>query len=272
MSEQTPVTPSPEIQPVPPTAPATKGDKAKPPKYYGFSVYVSAIIRWWRAILTMVILIVANLVLQTLFMSPYDAAPIGPLFWLKATLSGITFICVWGIMISAALHVYKGHVSFKEAVGHFRQSWLNFTIWLAVWVVVCAALSLFQFWPGLVAVFITFYVPFAAADGQRNAIGANFKAIGSRPIRYFFTAVLTGILIFGALYLIGGLTLFSSPNLHGVWVSWAFIGLIGSVMTVAWGLLYRSTKPGTPIETKTPVEAGTEAAPETEKAAEPTTG
>lgn len=257
MSEHTQVTPP--SAPDPTITPKTVPDKR--PKYYGFSAYFSALGKWWRAIWIMVILIVVNLVLQTIFMSPYDAVPIGPLFWLKAALSGITFFVIWGIMISAALNLYKGHVSIKEAVGHFKDNWINLLVWLVIWVVACMVLSLFHFWPGLIAVFITFFVPFAAADGQRNAIGANFKAIAARPIRYFFTALLTVILI-GVLYLIGGLTLFSSPTLHGVWVSWLFIGLIGSWMTVAWALLYRSTKPGTPKEN----------APETTTVSESVTG
>ena len=65
----------------------------------------------------------------------------------------------------------------------------------------------FYFWPGIMLLALTPFVPVAAAAGAANPLRANFAAIRSRPVRYVLT-VFVSLLVILVVWLLAGLNAF----------------------------------------------------------------
>lgn len=210
------------------------------PRKYGFSALISGLARMWRATLPVVVVILVNAVIQSLLImsDPPVSASLG---FIASVVVSLICILIWYAVITAsALGAVEGHVRFTDAFTRaFRHLW-GFIIWtVALWIVVIAGLMLYNL-PGLIVLAVTPYVPIAAMAGQRNALGANFRAIGGRPVRWIVTIILVGIMA-SVIHLLAAVNWFFVGGFVAGMIAWVGYGFLAWWWTTTYACLYRST-------------------------------
>ena len=96
---------------------------------------------------------------------------------------------------------------------------------------------------GLVVCWLLAFLAPAAADGQRNAIGANFSALKERWGRWLITSLL--LTIGGVIMLLlMALNVFFFTGFAASIIGWLVLGLIAWWLLTTWSAIYRSTRVG----------------------------
>lgn len=214
------------------------------PKRYSWSVFASACPKYWRAFVVFLLLMVVNAVVQPLLTLPGVVPSLtSPTFLLLALVSAAVLLLTTGLSISAALQVPEGKVSLAAAWRQLAPNLGNFALWTVLWgLAIIIGLALWVI-PAAIVIILTPFVPYAAAGGQRNALKANFQAIGARKGRFVVTLIVSAVLFF-LLHLVVSLLNFLITNAIGFAIAWIVIGLFVPWVQVAWALLYRSTPIG----------------------------
>ena len=198
-------------------------------KQYGFSVLVSGFARMWRGVLPFLVVIVVNALVQ--------ASVLGLSWWWLAI--GIS-AAVLLISFAMTTHIAVRSVTQRSGLADLPEAdLLRFSVWVVGWTLV-VNLGLMVYWyPGLVLLALTPFVPVAAAAGARNPVAANFAAIRSRPVRWLVTVLIS----LGVILVIWVLTALNSFFVQG-WLaafsSWLLIGFVAAWLLTAWAALYRS--------------------------------
>ena len=229
-------------------ATATPVTPAEPqqPRHYGFSVLLSGFARMWRAWLPAIIVIVANAVAQALFVMTNPQVSWEPTFILLLIGSILVFLVTGAVLTAGAFESVTQRVpvglAFSRANRHF---WL-YSIWVILQTVVVLIGTAFYRWPGVLLAWLTVFIPIAAIDGQRNALGANFRAIWSHPFRWIITGIIIAVfLVFG--FLFGALNGFFIGGVVGSFVATLVAGFFAWWWLTAWACLYRSRR-GAPAD------------------------
>ena len=118
----------------------------------------------------------------------------------------------------------------------------HFATWVIGWTVVITVGLGFYFWPGIMLLALTPFVPVAAAAGAANPLRANFAAIrfATRAVRVDGLRLATG----DPRGLAAGR---AQRVLHRGWIasftSWLIVGFVAAWLLTAWSALFRSAGP-----------------------------
>lgn len=222
--------------------------RSRPPKRYGWSAFVTGCARFWRATLLFTVVAGVNAAIQALLTIP---KPIPGLdnaeFLLLALASYAVLLLSLAAIATAALRAVSGRAGLADTWATMRPRLGHFLLWSFLWTVACTIGFMLFAVPGVVLLLITPYVVIAAADGARNPLTANFRAIGSRLGRYLITVVVSCVWLV-VLYVTSGMTSFILDGANAAFVFWLVAGIIGAWMITTWALIYRSTSVGSSDE------------------------
>lgn len=221
------------------------------PKVFRFSVLVTAIGRFFRSFVALIIVILGNALIQAVLVRLNPDIDMGFTFVITAILSFIvllwSFYCFNLVAIEGAVGKPTLNVIFKRT----GKQWGRFLLWAVI--VYLAVLIGLIVWAYLgIAILLVFpFVTLAAADDRPNPLKTNFQVIGGRPIRYIITAVIFFPIMFFFLFLTAANGFFIGGGL-GSFVMWVVWGVIASWYMCALGLIYRSTTAGGITESDLP--------------------
>lgn len=222
------------------------GGQAAPPqlpKEYRISVLATGIGRFFRGFVPFVLIIVVNALVQALLVLPNQTPGLNVAFIAACLASFLVLIGSFRMLNATALRAVSGRVTVRTVLTDSRRHLGLFVLWsVAVYVLVILGLILYTI-PGLIVMAITPFVPLAAADGKRNALGANFRAIGSRFFRYLITVVIMGVILVVS-YLLAVLNGFLIGGFLAALLLWLYFGLLAAWFLCALASLYRSTRAG----------------------------
>lgn len=214
---------------------------ARPTTPYRVSALLRALRVMWRSSGPCLAAIVVMALIQAGLMYLNTPSGFTPAFLLAFAVSAVAALGLYAVLSAGALRaVDAGGPSVLERV---RAGLGSFTVWTALqWVVMLAVSTVSVLLIPQVAL-LTPYLPLAAMDGRRNALGANLRAIGQRPGRW----VITGLIL-----LVGGLVLFLLSIANTLFVQgtpaalffWLGIGLVAWWLLTAWALIWRGTPAG----------------------------
>lgn len=198
-------------------------------KQYGFSVLLTGFARMWRGFLPFVVVSVVNAVVQ--------ASLLGlSLWWLAIGISAAVLLIAFAMTTHIAVRSVSGRSGLSDLAG---TDLLRFSLWVVGWTVVINLGLMFYWYPGLVLLALTPFVPVAAAAGARNPLAANWSAIRARPVRWLVTVLITlGIIL--VVWLLTGLNAFFVRGWIAAFSSWLVIGFVAAWLLTAWAALYRS--------------------------------
>lgn len=199
-------------------------------KQYGFSVLVTGFARMWRGFLPFIAVTVVNAVVQ--------ASLLGLSWgWLALGISAAVLLIAFGL----TAHIAVRSVSGGSALTDLSTADLRwFSAWIIGWTIVVNLGLMFYWYPGVVLLALTPFLPVAAAAGSRNPIGANFQAIRARPLRWLVTVLITLAVIL-VVWLLTALNAFFIRGWLAAFSSWVLIGLVAAWLLTAWAALYLST-------------------------------
>jgi hypothetical protein len=200
-------------------------------KQYGWTVLGTGFARMWRSALPAILVSLVNAVVQasTLALSP---------FWLALGISAAVLLISFALLA----HLAVRNVRQRSAVADLTSvDLLRFSIWVVLWTVLVTVGLALYFWPGVILLALTPFVPVAAAAGAGNALGANFRAIADRPVRWLVTVVVT-LLVIAVVWLTSGLAAFFVGGWVAAFATWLVIGFVAAWLLTAWAALFLSTR------------------------------
>ena len=214
------------------------------------SVLRSAAKRLWESGHIFLIVTVVNAGIQALLILPKPIYGVNTALFV--TLGIVSYCVLLGaltLIMGAALTSGKGPHTFRRALERMRPHLLRFLITTTLWVVVVIIALLFWTLPGFILLAITPYVILAAADGSDHPVRANFHAIRYRFGRYLSVLLVT-IVMLGVMFLGATATTFFIDGAPAAFLTWLYLGFVGSWLITGWALLWRSaqmaqTPPGT---------------------------
>ncbi|MEZ5185077.1 MAG: hypothetical protein R2720_04980 [Candidatus Nanopelagicales bacterium] len=202
-------------------------------KQYRWTVAGTGFWKMWRGFLPFLVVSLVNAVVQASLL-------LLPVFWLALGISAAVLLVAFALMA----HIAINSVSRRSGIGDLQGADLGrFALWVVGWTVVVSVGLAFYFWPGVLILAITPFIPVAAAAGLPNPLGANFSAIGARPFRYVLTTLLSLVVIL-VVWLISGLNAFFVRGWVASFTSWLILGLVAAWLLTAWASLFRSTPAG----------------------------
>lgn len=199
-------------------------------KEYGWSVLATGLARMWRGFLPFILVAVVNALVQAslLGLSP---------FWLALGISAAVLLIAFALMA----HIADRSVRERSGIGDLRGARLaRFAAWVVGWTVVVSIGLAFYFWPGVILLALTPFVPGAASAGARNPLSANFSAIRQRPVRWLVTILVTLVVLL-VMWLISGLNAFFVRGWVASFSTWLIVGFVAAWLLTAWSALFRST-------------------------------
>ncbi|MCU0277808.1 MAG: hypothetical protein MUE31_02835 [Candidatus Nanopelagicales bacterium] len=202
-------------------------------KQYGWTVLGTGLVRMWRGFLPFIVVSLLNALVQA---SLRELSPL----WLAVGISAALLLLAFALMA----HIAVRSVDERSGLGDLRGTrFALFALWVVGWTVVITIGLALYFWPGVLLLALTPFVPVAAAAGVRNPLGANFAAIRSRPVRYLVTVAIT-LLVLLVMWLISALNAFFVRGWVASFTTWLVIGLVAAWLLTAWAALFRSTEVG----------------------------
>ena len=202
-------------------------------KQYGWTVLGTGLWRMWRGFLPFVVVALVNALVQASLLS------LSP-FWLALGISAAVLL----ISFALTAHVAYRSVSQRSGVGDLTEADLaRFALWVVGWTVVVSAGLAFYFWPGVILLALTAFIPVAAAAGAGNPLTANFAAIRERPFRWVLTVGVSLVVIL-IVWLLSGLNAFFIRGWVASFTTWLLIGFVAAWLLTAWSVLFRSTAAG----------------------------
>jgi len=202
-------------------------------KQYGWTVLGTGLWRMWRGFLPFVVVALVNALVQASLLS------LSP-FWLALGISAAVLL----ISFALTAHVAYRSVSQRSGVGDLTEADLaRFALWVVGWTVVVSAGLAFYFWPGVILLALTAFIPVAAAAGAGNPLTANFAAIRERPFRWVLTVGVSLVVIL-IVWLLSGLNAFFIRGWVASFTTWLLIGFVAAWLLTAWSALFRSTAAG----------------------------
>ncbi|MEI6621306.1 MAG: hypothetical protein WCP28_05305 [Actinomycetes bacterium] len=236
-----------EIPPTPPPA-VSAATAAKPEKFYGFSVLITGIARFFRAFVPLILVIVVNALVQALLTIPDYTVGFSAGFIATVIVSFVVLVWSFGLLNAAALNAATpGRVSIGSTFATLGAHFWLFVLWAVIeYLLVMAGLIVYTY-GAFVVLLVTPFVTVAAMDGQKVAIVANFRAIGGRPIRWIFTTLILGIILVVS-YLLTAVNGFFINGFLGSIITWVYWGILASWVLASYAALYRSTAVGAPVE------------------------
>lgn len=227
---------------------ATKPESAapqagKPDKEYGFSALLTGLARMWRGTAPALIVIIVNALVQSVLVFWNAQVGLNAAFIISFIVSFAVLLVSFAVLSRTSLEAVDGKVSLSGAISGTTPVLGTFVLWAFVlFVLVTLGFMIYPFLGLLVCWLLAFLAP-AAADGQKNAIGANFRALKDRWGRWLITSILLSI---GGLimFLLMAVNVFFIHGFMASLIGWLVLGLVAWWLLTAWSAIYRSTKVG----------------------------
>lgn len=217
--------------------------QVRPPADYRISAILAGLAAMWRASGPALLLIVANAAVQAGLMYLNEPSGFSAGFLVSFAVSMLAVLALYAALSAAALEAVDGTATFGSVLGRARRHVVPFTLWVAAqWLLIVAVSMIHPFLIALVAA-LTPFLPLAAMDGQRNALGANVTAIAQRFGRWLVTTVVLLLAGLVLLVLAAANTLFVKGTPASA-IFWLAIGLVAWWLLTAWALIYRATPAG----------------------------
>jgi hypothetical protein len=220
-------------------------EAAAAPRYYRWSALVAGVRGAWRGWRVVVPVVVVNALVQALLVLPDPIPGQSAYAGVLAAVSFVALLVAASLLSASALESVLGRVHWGAAAARARRSSGWFALWFVVWVAVGALGIVLWTWPGLLWLALTPYLLLAAADGRRDAIVADVRAIVARPVRWLVTTLIVGVAA-GLAWLLGVVTGFFVDGAAGSALTWFWFGLLGAWFLATWAAVYRSTPVGAP--------------------------
>jgi len=222
------------------TPPSPMADIDRPS---GSPALVTALRRMWGGTGPALVAIVLNAVAQSLLIYWNAGVGMNAPFIVSLVVSAGVLIFTFALLSRTAVAAIDGRVSTRRAMAETRRIVPMFAVWvIGLVVAVTAAIMVNPILGWLIAV-VAAFVPIAAADGRANAIGANFRVIRERPVRWLITAILV-TLIGAVIYLLSVVNVLFVKGFPASFIAWMAYGFLAWWLLTAWAEIYRSTKVG----------------------------
>lgn len=211
---------------------------AREPATYRASALFSALARMWSAAAPALVFILVNALVQAALTYLDVQSGAAPAFLLSLLVSALSALVLYGVLSASALQAVDGAGGFNPVLRRFRAHLTNFTGWTLIqWLLVVLAVVVQPLLVLLVAA-LTPFLPLAAMDGRRFAIGANLATIGHRFGRWLVTSALMAIggVLFYVMAALNTFFVKGTPASLAVWVA---IGLVAWWWLTAWALIFR---------------------------------
>lgn len=198
---------------------------------YGVSVLATGFVRMWRGFLPFVLVALVNALVQAslLYLTP---------FWLALGISAAVLLVCFALTTQIAVRSVTQRSGMADLVG---GDLVRFSLWVVGWTLVVSAGLALYFWPGVVLLALTPFLPIAAVTGARNPLAANFGAIRSHPFRWLVTVLIT-LVVVAVVWLASGLAAFFVGGWVAAFATWLVIGFVAAWLLTAWSALYLSTE------------------------------
>lgn len=217
-------------------------------KKYGFSALITGLARMWRGTAPALIVIAVNAIVQAVLIFWNAQVGLNAAFIISFIISFAVLLVSFAVLARTALAAVDGKVSLSGAISGTTAVLGNFVLWAVVlFVLVTIGFMIYPFVGLLVCWLLAFLAP-AAADGQKNAIGANFRALKDRWGRWLITSILLsigGVIMF----LLMAVNVFFIHGFMASLIGWLVLGLVAWWLLTAWSAIYRSTKVGATADT-----------------------
>lgn len=215
----------------------------KPDKRFGISALLTACGVMWRGAAPAFLFITVNAIVQALLTWWNPQSGLNVSFIVAFLLSLVAVLVTFAVLTRTCLDSIDGKVSLGSAIAGARLTFPQFAGWvLAQWVLISIGMLVYSGVGGLIA-FLTPFLPLAAADGRKNAIGANFSAIKDRWGRWLITGIIISI-GFGVWFLLTAVNTFFIKGMPASFLAWWVGGILGWWLLTAWAAIYRSTRVG----------------------------
>lgn len=212
-------------------------------KSYGFSALISGLAKMWRGTVPALIAIVVNTLVQAVLVYWNAGIGLNFAFIVSVVISAVVLVACFALLARTALEAVSGKVSLAGAVSGTLPILPVFALWaVALFALVIVGFMIYPFVGLLVCWLLAFLAP-AAADGRRNAIGANFSALKERWGRWLITSLL--LTVGGIIVLVlMAVNVFFITGFAASLIGWFVLGLIAWWLLTAWSAIYRSTRVG----------------------------
>jgi hypothetical protein len=199
-------------------------------KQYGWTVLGSGLWKMWRGYLPFIVVSLVNAAVQASLLAL-------SVWWLAVGVSAAVLLISFALMAHIAVRSVGERSGLRDLAD---VDLLRFAVWIVGWTVVVNLGLAFYFWPGILLLALTPFVPIAAAAGVRNPLAANFSAIRAQPVRWLVT-VLISLLVIAVVWLLSGLGAFFIGGWIASFSAWLIIGFVAAWLLTAWAALLRST-------------------------------
>lgn len=225
------------------TLPAAAATPGKPEKRYRVSILFTGLARMWRGTGAALLVILVNALVQAALTYVNAQVGMNAAYIISLVVSGVVLIGSLAVLVSVALRAVDGRVGLKAALAGATSHLPLFALWVVVQWAVVVVVSLFVGPLGILLAVLTVFLPFAAADGHGNAIGANFSAFKDRWGRWLITTIIM-LVIALVLFLLQAVNVFFIKGTPASFIGWLVLGILTWWMLTAWASLYRSTRVG----------------------------
>ncbi len=204
---------------------------------YRFSALFRALIIMWRTSGPALLFIAINMAVQSLLVWLNTQSGFSFSFLVVFLVSGISVMALYAVLTSCALGAVDRDGS--SVLGRVKAHAGSFTGWALLQWLLVLVVTLFQPVLVLLVAALTPFLPIAAMDGQRNALGANFSTLGRKFGRWLLTTVI--LMIAGLVYfLLSAVNVFFIKGTPAAVFFWLVIGVVAWWTLTAWTLVYRA--------------------------------
>lgn len=204
--------------------------------------------RTWESGRVFFTVTVINAAIQALLILPTPIFGVDTaLFVTLAVVSYVVLLAAFTLIMGAALDSGTGATTLRRSYARMRPRLVPFLATTTGWTVAVIIALLFWTLPGFMLLALTPFVVLAAADGSERPVRANFRAIKHRFWRYLAVLLVTIILLFVMFVGATALTFFVGGSI-AAFLTWLYLGFVGSWLISGWALLWRSTRQPDPTD------------------------
>lgn len=214
-------------------------DVAQAPTSYKFSALIRALLIMWRTSGPALAVILINTLVQAFLIWLNTQSGFSFAFFIAWLVSGVSVMALYAVLTSCALSAVDRDGT--SVIARVKANAGPFVGWAALQWLLVLLVTMIQPLLLLLVAALTPFLPIAAMDGQRNAIGVNFGTLGRKVLRWFITSVI--LIVAGFVYfLLSAVNVFFIKGTPAAVFFWLVIGLIAWWTLTAWALVYRAAR------------------------------
>ena len=192
----------------------------------------------WRAWAIMVPVVVLNAVIQALLVLGDPVPGVSAWFIIASVISFVVLVASFLLVAVAMLQAVTGKVGFASVFHTAVSRSVRMLLWAAILTAAVIIGLVLYVAPGLLVLAVFPYLLIAVADGERQPLPANFRAIGRHWVRWLVMIIGMGIWCF-LLWLFTALNAFFITGPISAFAAWIVLGLFASWFTCSWARVWR---------------------------------